>query len=199
MGGILYFAYGSNMLSARLRARCPSARLLGPAWAEGHCVRFEKRGMDGSGKAALIAADPDKAAGVLYAMESADLAALDRFEGAGHGYDRVEDVTIRHGNRPARAMTYLACDPQPGLVPFDWYLALILAGARQHGFAASYLNRLGGHPWQADPDPDRPGRRAALQALAAHGHADPAALLQPLLNGVQSASAAISPPIASRS
>lgn len=27
----LYFAYGSNMLSARLKARCPSAKVIGKA------------------------------------------------------------------------------------------------------------------------------------------------------------------------
>ena len=197
MGEILYFAYGSNMLTARLAARCPSARLMGVAWAEGHAVRFEKRGMDGSGKCALLPCE-GKAAGVLYALDPADLEALDRFEGVGRGYDR-RDLRVRFQEADAQALTYLASDPQPGLSAFDWYLALVLAGAEQHGLPASYLATLRDTPFDRDPDPDRPGRLAALQALASHGYDGPDTLLQPFRNGVQSASTSISSPTASRS
>ena len=196
---ILYFAYGSNMLTARLAARCPSARLMGVAWADGHAVRFEKHGMDGSGKAALVAA-VGAAPGVLYALDRADLAALDRFEGAGRGYDRDDAFAIRHDGRDLAAVTYRASHPRPGLSAFDWYLALVLAGAHQHGFDDAYMTALRTNRWHADPHRDRPGRLAALSALTAHGHAAPETLLQPpLRNGVQSASASISSPIASRS
>ena len=44
----LYFAYGSNMLTARLHKRCPSARILGTAVAPGLVLRFWKRSKDGS-------------------------------------------------------------------------------------------------------------------------------------------------------
>lgn len=49
-GNILYFAYGSNMSSARLRARVPSCRPIGIAFLPGHELRFHKRSKDGSGK-----------------------------------------------------------------------------------------------------------------------------------------------------
>ena len=44
------FAYGSNMPSARLRGRCPSARAIGIAELRGHELRWHKRSKDGSGK-----------------------------------------------------------------------------------------------------------------------------------------------------
>lgn len=48
-----YFAYGSNMLTERLRARCPSAHPIGTGIAMGFRLNFSKRGEDGSGKAML--------------------------------------------------------------------------------------------------------------------------------------------------
>jgi hypothetical protein len=45
-----YFAYGSNMETARLRERMPSAKPLGVAKLSGHELRFHKRSKDGSGK-----------------------------------------------------------------------------------------------------------------------------------------------------
>lgn len=159
------------MLPARLRARCPSARLIGPAEAQGFGVRFEKRGMDGSGKATLIAGK-GAARGAVFRLDRADLAALDRAEGAGRGYDRHDRITILLGGQRHRAMTYVAPHPVAGLRPFDWYLALVLAGARCHGFDAAHLAGLRRTPWQPDPDPDRPGRREGLAALAAHGIGD---------------------------
>lgn len=160
------------MLPARLRARCPSAHLLGRAGLQGHVVRFEKRGMDGSGKATLIAQTGGTADGALFRLARGDLAALDRAEGAGRGYDRHDAVVVQHGGREVRAITYIAPRPVPGLMPFEWYLALVLAGARFHGFGAAHLAALRHTPFRTDPDPDRPGRREGLAALAAHGIGD---------------------------
>ena len=42
------------MLAARLRARCASARVIGPGIAPGFAIAFDKIGQDGSGKAALV-------------------------------------------------------------------------------------------------------------------------------------------------
>lgn len=156
------------MLPARLTARCPSARCLGRAEVPGFTLRFDKRGLDGSGKATLIPA-PDHVQGVLFRMSPADLAALDRAESAARGYDRHDSITIRHDGQALRAMTYLAPQPVAGLKPFDWYLALVLAGARLHRLDPAYLAWSYAQPRQPDPEPDRPGRREGLAALAAHG------------------------------
>lgn len=90
MSKILYFTYGSNMLDARLQARCPSARAIGAARLRGWTLRFDKRSKDGSGKATIEAStDPDAMVhGVLYEIEEHELDDLDRFEGHGKGYDR---------------------------------------------------------------------------------------------------------------
>ena len=47
---LLYFAYGSNMSSVRLRARVNSAQPLGVARLPGHRLRWHMHSLDGSGK-----------------------------------------------------------------------------------------------------------------------------------------------------
>jgi hypothetical protein len=47
---VVYFAYGSNMSTARLRERMPSCKPLGTATLPGHALRFHKRSTDKSGK-----------------------------------------------------------------------------------------------------------------------------------------------------
>lgn len=174
---IFYFAYGSNMLPARLAARCPSAKLIGRADVRGYRVRFAKHGMDGSAKATLVVAE-GAASGVLFALHPKDLAALDRAEGVGRGYDRLDDFRVRHAGQSLDTVTYIAPNPVHGLAAFDWYLALVLAGARLHCFDMEAMAELRAVSWQTDPVPDRPGRLAALTALAAHGIDDPVAYLR---------------------
>jgi gamma-glutamylcyclotransferase len=50
----LNFAYGSNMLSARLRERVPSARPAGTACLPGFSLRWHKVSVDGSGKCNVV-------------------------------------------------------------------------------------------------------------------------------------------------
>jgi hypothetical protein len=49
----LYFGYGSNMLTARLKALCQSAKPVCVAFAEGYLLTFAKSSVEGSGKRAL--------------------------------------------------------------------------------------------------------------------------------------------------
>ena len=132
--------------------------------------------MDGSGKATLWPG-PGAVPGVLYWLSDADLVTLDEFEGVGRGYARRE-IDIKTLDGPARASAYIADQPVEGLLPFDWYMALIVAGARLQALPADHLAMLAAVPHQPDPDPDRPGRIAALQALAAHGFDGPDTVLR---------------------
>ena len=89
--GVLYFAYGSNLLSERMRSRVASARHVCGAWVDGKRLTFGKRGRDGSGKATLVAEIGARVWGALYAIDPAHWEQLDGFE---PGYERVAlDVT----------------------------------------------------------------------------------------------------------
>jgi hypothetical protein len=58
------------------------------------------------------------------------------------------------------------------LLPYDWYHALVLAGAMQNGLPAAQLEELRGIPTCADPDASRATRIEALRALRNSGYGD---------------------------
>ncbi|NNU80688.1 gamma-glutamylcyclotransferase [Halovulum dunhuangense] len=169
-----YFAYGSNLLTERLAARCPGARLVGGAWLADHVVAFAKRGwMDGSGKATVLPRPGAVAPGVVYELAEGEFATLDAIEGVGRGCDRIDGVQVGAW----RASLYVATAPETGCRPFDWYKALILAGAAQHGLDPAGFASLRAAPHDVDRDATRTGRIAALEALRAAGFHDWESLL----------------------
>ena len=177
-----YFAYGSNMLPARLQARCSSARVIDTATAQSFRLEFTKPGKDGSGKATLVESAFSEVAtlGVLFEIEWTELHQLDRAKGAGYGYDRENSfrVTSASTGETITATTYLASAKNPELEPFDWYLALLLAGSHHHAFNNDHLKRLRATSHIVDTDYGRKGRIEALRALSLHGYDDHPALLR---------------------
>ena len=167
-----YFAYGSNLLPQRLAARVAIAADLGRHVLPGHRLRFHKRGRDGSGKGDLATTQDaaDCVHGAIYRLDATAMEQLHRIEGVGAGY-RVTEVV------PAGApvcLCYVAESSaiDPALQPFDWYLALILEGARQRGCPADYLAWLASVPTVRDAD-------AARAAIAYRLLGDPADSLGP--------------------
>ncbi|MCP4937431.1 MAG: gamma-glutamylcyclotransferase [bacterium] len=174
-----YFSYGSNLLSERLQARCPSAKLLGVAKVAGYQLEFSKLSKkDGSGKAMPFATQRPNAIihGALFEISKDQLRALDRAEGCGYGYDRIEDFSIYLGDdaEHVEATTYLANADfiDPCLQPFDWYLALVIAGAQQHDFPAEYINAIRRVNRVKDTRLERKGRADALEAFEKAGIGD---------------------------
>ena len=174
----LYFAYGSNMLSSRLIARCPSARVICTVIATNHALEFSKKSNDGSGKATLVS---QKTAihtpGVLFEIDADEREELDKFEGAGKGYDRIDEFSVTTSDETVNATTYLASTTQSDLLPFDWYLAVVIGGALEHELGDDHHDMLRGVAHMVDEDMTRKTRTAALKALADHGHHDHTTLL----------------------
>ncbi len=145
---ILYFAYGSNLWTARMQERVPTARAVGPARLPDHRLVCSKPGRDGSGKANIEPAPEQVVWGVLYRMETRELPRLDGFEG---GYERVVlEVVDVHGTS-RRASTYRSSLRTPEPVLFDWYRQLMVDGARLHGLPRSWLAFLQTLPVRPDP------------------------------------------------
>ena len=177
MNSIAYFAYGSNMLRARLLDR--GVLLLDegqPAQVKDYNLVFNKKSDDGSSKANLMPAPGATSWGVLFSVSSKSLAGLDSAEGAPVHYRR-ETVTVCTEQGERQAMTYLA---QPDKVlpvpdrPWDWYLALILAGGKSYPDIPSdwikKLRQIG----QAKPYIKQPPSKSFTEAVAqlkAAGHA----------------------------
>ncbi len=152
----LNFAYGSNMLSARLRERVPSARPAGTACLPGFSLRWHKVSVDGSGKCDVVEdATPGACVwGVVFAIDFAQKDSLDKAEGLGNGYGSRE-VSVMLGDATLTVQAYVATRTDGAYVPYDWYKALVVAGAREHVLPPDYVALLEAQPCIADADEER--------------------------------------------
>jgi len=158
----IYFAYGSNMLTGRLRQRTPSAVVIGTGFIEGYRLTFDKVSTDGSGKCTIVPTDnpTDHVYGVLFHIDSSEMAALDEAEGLGKGYRKCK-LQIATLNDRLHAIAYVADKVDPLLLPYDWYQEFVVAGAVEHGLPASYIDGLRSVT-RPDPNVDRSTRNRTI-------------------------------------
>ena len=131
---MFYFAYGSNMNSARVAERGLAVVSVVGAVLEGVSLAFNKRSSDHSGgHANIVYAPSDHVEGVLYGLRDADqIQCMDRFEKTPVNYSR-ERVIVRTATGAEAAWTYVANRAVivEGLKPTRAYLNHLLAG-RSH-------------------------------------------------------------------
>ena len=159
------FAYGSNMLTARIRERAPSAKAIGIGCLRAHALKWHKRSQDGSSKCDIESTgrEQDAVWGVIFELDAADKPGLDRAEGVGLGYvERQVDVAMESG--VVKAITYIATARDPALKPYHWYKAMVLAGAREHKLAPEYIRALEDVPSRRDLNEARAARNEKLLA-----------------------------------
>jgi len=165
-----YFAYGSNMLEQRLKARnrVPNATFLYNASAMGFRLRFHKKSIDRSGKCNMLKTgmNEDVVHGVVFEVPEASLPALDAAEGFGNGYHKEQISVLRH-ERSITVLAYIAdaAAIDDSLRPYIWYFDLVIAGARQHALPNDYTAGLMAVPFSNDPDENRTTKRDAEAAL----------------------------------
>ena len=153
---IFVYAYGSNMLTQRIKKRCPSAEPIGIATLEGHELRWHKRSRDESGKCNVVesAAAGAVVFGVLFQIAVAEKPALDRAEGVGSGYEE-KSATVTCNGESHNASIYFATDIEDSLQPYTWYKALVVAGAKEHCLPAAYVAQLEAAEAVKDPNAGR--------------------------------------------
>lgn len=164
MATLLYFAYGSNMLQERLVTRVSSARSVGQALLRGYQLDFAKKSIDLSGKGDMLPSAGGEVWGRLFEFDEVQKPDLDEHEGPGY---LTHEVVVSTDTGARQALTYLADPARRDLakVPYDWYLALIVAGARQGKLPEAYIHSLEDTVFDIDPDVDRRTRLKALDAL----------------------------------
>ena len=152
---VIYFAYGSNLLFARLHARTPSIQNLGIGKLHNHRLSFTKPGGDGSGKCGIEKVDQSHhVLGVLYQMHVEEKPILDEIEGVGHGYhDHPVEVHTESG--AFDAFTYYPTRLDCAYLPFDWYKRFVLTGAIENNFPAEYMAMIEAVEAIVDPDHER--------------------------------------------
>ncbi len=152
---VAYFAYGANVHPGWLHRRVPEAQLHGAALLPGHRLVFRKRGRDGAARsdACPSTAPGDALPGALYWLPPGS---LERLGAAGAGYRSAEVmVTVAEGEIRARTWIADATEQAEGLLPWDWYVELIRAGAELLELPAEHRRWLQGVPVARDPDRER--------------------------------------------
>ena len=159
----LTFAYGSNMLCARLRERCPLAAPLCVAELNGFMLHWHKKSKDGSGKCGIVSASSPNShvLGVLYRVAVHEKCDLDKAEGLGQGYTEIDFDVLCEGVRTA-AKAYHATDIDHTLRPYSWYQALVVAGAKEHRMPEEYISQLEAVATQEDPNRARHNKNVRL-------------------------------------
>jgi hypothetical protein len=163
-----YLAYGSNMLTERLKARVSSAANPTLFALHGYKLRFHKKSDDCSGKCSIVktSSEEDVVHGVIFDVAKNQIDALDVAEGVGHGYRR-DEMTLKLGDVLHKVFVYVAESDatDDALVPYRWYYDLVLAGAEQQNLPRDYIAGLKAIPFTEDPKSDRDTRLKALDAL----------------------------------
>ena len=144
---MLYFAYGSNMLTTRLRERIQSATFFDCGFLRGKRVLFNKRSRDDSGKANLEDSPDAVTWGVIYEIDDGDMDTLDRIEG---GYDRCLVQICRPDGDAVEAVTYVSNNLTDDPTAYDWYKQYLLSGAREHNLPQDYIAELEQLPSRPD-------------------------------------------------
>jgi cation transport regulator ChaC len=160
---LLNFAYGSNMLASRLRERVPSATLVGVAYLPGHALRWHKISADDSGKCDVVVDNSPGARvwGVLYEIALAEKRDLDRAEGLGSGYAERNVAVVMKGER-LEAHLYYATTIDPQATPYEWYKAIVVAGAKENGLPLEYIASLEAAVAKRDSNAERTCKHLAL-------------------------------------
>ena len=118
-----YFAYGSNMWPPRMRARCPSARIVGTAVLPGWRAVYDKPSVDGSAKLNIRTHTTDSVQGVIYEIGDRERELLDSAEPEYSPLDTPVGLVYAYGGEAATVL------------PADWYVAIVEAGAHAHGLS----------------------------------------------------------------
>ena len=179
MSNFYYFAYGSNLLNARLKNRCASAKPVGIASVQGFDINYGMVAKDkhgGSGKMAMFATDngADEVFGVVYELDMADAPVLDGFEGLGRkyfmNYTRAADFDVKlTTGEKLQTVTYLVDPHDEPPLPYHWYWALCLSGAIENNLPKHHQDKLRAHGYMPDPHEAREGKTEAEMLLRKSG------------------------------
>ena len=138
-----YFAYGSNMDAAQMRARCPSARKVANGVVRGVCLVFNRRGTYRPGGVASIepCTPNSQVHGIVWRLSAEDLQRLDDIEDP-NAYRRELVRVWEVEADPIEAVTYRAIPEADEITPDAEYLAIIITAAKEAGFPVNYLEML---------------------------------------------------------
>lgn len=126
------------MCECWLKRDIDSARYLYRAELEGWRLVFNKKSKDGSAKANIEESPGDSVLGVIYEIDETEKKRLNEKEG------KYEPISVRvklEDGSTEKVLTYES-DYKTGEPPYEWYLKLIIGGAKTHGLPEEYIQTL---------------------------------------------------------
>ena len=134
------------MSSEELRGWCPGAEFVAVARLPNYRLDFTRYSAKRQGGVAdVVRARGETVWGVLYDVPSGEMPALDRKEGVGAKvYERRRVTVATAPGTRVRAVTYSVIDKEPAQTPSEYYLGLILTGAREWTLPEAYVRMLEG-------------------------------------------------------
>ncbi len=140
-----YLAYGSNLHPLRLNERVHSAKHVGEITISGYKLKFNKIGVDGSGKCNIKKTNCKDSVVkfVLFRFNDIEKQELDKYESYGHGYD-VHYIDLIVNGLVITAFTYIAMENyiNNDLSPFSWYKSLVILGMKHYSFDKHYIEKI---------------------------------------------------------
>ena len=139
-----YFAYGSNLSTAYIRAYCPSATFVMRAFLPNYVIQFRRFSTDlQGGISSIIEAPGEMVHGVLYDIDSAELDALDILEDVPQGlYLRQTFRVLGDDGDWHLGDLYRVANPSGPYAPAKQYVEWMITGAQEHQLDANYLQQL---------------------------------------------------------
>lgn len=134
----LYIAYGSNLNLPQMAHRCPTARVVGSAEIKDYELLF--RGARRGGVATIEPMEGASVPVLVWDIKPQDEAALDRYEGYPHLYEK-EMVPLEMDGRQIEATVYVMTPGHHAGMPSLDYFRTILEGYKMAGFDASVLEQ----------------------------------------------------------
>lgn len=128
----LYVAYGSNLNTAQMANRCPTATVYGKGYIDDYELIFRRVAtIDKKAKSRVPVG--------VWEIQPRDEMALDRYEGYPHLY-RKEMITVNLGKEQVEAMVYIMNETQGRYaLPHKTYYDTIDVGYKDIGLDTRYL------------------------------------------------------------
>ncbi|RWS28042.1 gamma-glutamylcyclotransferase-like protein [Leptotrombidium deliense] len=134
-----YFAYGSNLLTARIQIGIPSARDPRVGRLDGYRFDFQGSSSRWNGATAnIVTEDSSVVLGVVWRINVSDVANLDAQEVK----YRPITVNVRVGDSTVICRTYVQIENGGSTKPSLAYKTVVLKGAIEHNLDAEYIEKL---------------------------------------------------------
>ncbi len=175
MSDIYYFAYGSNMSSARLNARVPSAKSLGVFHIPGFHLDFSMHGFDDSAKCNANKCNANnshinsnntehKIYGIIFTMAEHERVHLDHAEQLGEGYELIETIAYDDHGNIQECFLYTALRKHEHLKPYCWYKNHVITGAKEAQLPSHIIEHIESFETMRDPDEQRHQEQMAIHS-----------------------------------